>query len=117
MILKVLFTREQLSAIGRSDEMADIWFPNYPNAKNMAEKLIAAMTLSAALRRMTDSVRGMPISDRISAEPDIPDTVIRDLIEGRGEAFKFVKEEPMPLFSSCVTVVLMKPETMKKTET
>lgn len=111
MILKVLFTREQLSAIERSDNMADIWFPNYPNAKNMAEELIAAMTLSAALRRMTDSVKGMPISDRISAEPDIPDTVILDLKEGEVEAFKFVKEEPMPLYGTTVTVKLMKPET------
>lgn len=113
MELKVLFTRKQLESVNRSDihNMAKLWFATHPRADVFAEGMIANMRMAAFMEAMIGDINGNQIKEEVSADIYLPDSLILDIKEDLYPAFKFVKEEPMPVFGMSVTIRLMKPET------
>ena len=113
MELKVLFTRKQLECVNRSDirSMAKLWFAAHPRADEFAEGMITNMRMAAIMDAMLGEINGNQIEEDVSAEIYLPDSLILDIKEDLYPAFKFVKEEPMPVFGMSVTIRLMKPET------
>ena len=63
------------------------------------------------MEAMIGELNGDQIKDEVSADIYLPDSLILDIKEDLYPAFKFVKEEPMPVFGMSVTIRLMKPET------
>lgn len=113
MELRVIFTRQQLDVINASDipNMAKLWFADYPQAVGFAEGMIANMRMAAFMEAMIGDINGNQKKEEVSANVYLPDTLILDIKEDLYPAFKFVKEEPMPVFGMSVTIRLMKPET------
>ena len=113
MELRVIFTRQQLDVINASDihNMVKLWLADYPQADEFAEGMIANMRMAAFMEAMIGDLNGDQIKDEVSADIYLPDSLILDIKEDLYPAFKFVKEEPMPVFGMSVTIRLMKPET------
>lgn len=112
MELIVIFTREQLESVNGSDihSIAKLWFATHPQADKFAEGMIANMRMAAFMDTMVGGLNGNHINDEVSAEIDLPDTLILDIKDGQYSSFKFEEEKPMPLFGTCVTIRLMKTE-------
>ena len=113
MELRVIFTRQQLDVINASDihSMAKLWFATHPRADEFAEGMITNMRMAGIMEAMILDINGNQIKEDVSAEIYLPDSLILDIKEDLYPAFKFVKEEPMPLFGTCVTIRLIKPKT------
>ena len=66
MELRVIFTREQLECINRSDihSIAKLWFATHPQADKFAEGMIANMRMAAFMDTMVGGLNGNHINEQ-----------------------------------------------------